>query len=87
VRLGSTPTPDVADLRPALRVVAAQADEHRSSRSAGDLRSIELRLDFYELVLIHKALEVVRTLEWLPRQDELLSDTLSRVDLALNDAL
>jgi hypothetical protein len=82
----TTPFPAVEHLRPAIGVVAARARERTPSSGRAD-RAIELRIGFHELVLIHKALEVVRTLEWLPRQDELLNDTLSLVDLALNDAV
>jgi hypothetical protein len=42
-----------------------------------------LNLTFGELVLIYKALQAVQTLDALPRQDELLNDTMELVDRAL----
>jgi hypothetical protein len=47
----------------------------------------ELELTFDQLVLVHKSLQVVRTLGVLPPGDELLDDTLQRVDQALDRAL
>lgn len=48
---------------------------------------IELKLDFRELVLIHRSLESVRTLGLLERQDDLLADTLQLIDVALEEAV
>jgi hypothetical protein len=46
---------------------------------------IELKLGFRELDLIQRSLETVRTLGLVGRQDELLTDTLQRVDVALEE--
>jgi hypothetical protein len=49
--------------------------------------TIELRLSFHELVLVHKSLQAVKILDGLGSQDELLDDTTRLVDLALKRAL
>jgi hypothetical protein len=46
-----------------------------------------LKVTFGELVLIFKALQAVKTLDALPRQDELLNDTIDLVDRALTAAV
>jgi hypothetical protein len=48
---------------------------------------IKLKLDFRELVLIHRSLESVRTLGLLERQDDLLAETLQLIDVALEEAV
>lgn len=48
---------------------------------------IGLELNFRELVLIHKSLEAVRTLDLVDRQDDLLTDTLQLIDVALEEAV
>jgi hypothetical protein len=48
--------------------------------------SIELRVAFRELVLIHKSLEAVRILGLVARQDDVLTDTLQLIDVALKEA-
>ena len=52
-----------------------------------DREELQLRLTFGELVLIFKALQAVKTLDGLPRQDELLDDTIDLVDRALSAAV
>lgn len=47
----------------------------------------ELRLGFRELVLIHRSLEAVRTLGLAEREDDLLTDTLQLIDVALEEAI
>jgi hypothetical protein len=46
----------------------------------------ELTLTFGELTLIYKSLQAVKALGSLPRQDELLNDTIQLFDQALNEA-
>jgi hypothetical protein len=53
----------------------------------GDTQRRRLKLTFGELVLIFKALQAVKTLDALPRQDELLDDTIDLVDRALTAAV
>jgi hypothetical protein len=53
----------------------------------GDRQRRQLKLTFSELVLIFKALQAVKTLDALPRQDELLDDTIDLVDRALAAAV
>jgi hypothetical protein len=47
---------------------------------------IVLKLGFRELVLIHRSLEAARTLGLVERQDDLLTDTLQLIDVALEEA-
>jgi hypothetical protein len=48
---------------------------------------IMLKLGFRELVLIHRSLEAARTLGLVERhQDDLLTDTLQLIDVALEEA-
>lgn len=47
----------------------------------------ELRLTFDQLAMIHKSLQVVRTLDVVPPQDELLDDTMQLIDRALVEAV
>jgi hypothetical protein len=51
-----------------------------------DEHTIELRLEFSELDLIHRSLEAVRILGLVERQDGLLTDTLQLIDVALEEA-
>jgi hypothetical protein len=46
----------------------------------------ELQLTFRELTLIYKSLQAAKALDSLPRQNELLDDTVQLVDQALNKA-
>jgi hypothetical protein len=48
---------------------------------------IELTLGFGELDLIHRSLEAIRTLGLVERQDDLLTDTLQLIDVALKEAV
>jgi hypothetical protein len=52
-----------------------------------ETETLQLKLTFGELVLIFKALQAVKTLDGLPRQDELLNDTIDLVDRALSAAV
>jgi hypothetical protein len=72
--------------RPRLRLVTARA-RTETSWVAGDEQQIELKLGFRELVLIHRSLEAVRTLGLVERQDNLLTDTLQLIDVALEEAV
>jgi hypothetical protein len=47
---------------------------------------IELTFAFRELDFIHRSLEAIRTLGLVERQDELLTDTLHLIEVALNEA-
>jgi hypothetical protein len=47
---------------------------------------IMLKLGFLELDLIHRSLEAVRTLGLVAPQDDLLTDTLQLIDVALEEA-
>ena len=49
--------------------------------------NIDLRLTFDQLALLYKSLQAARTLAVLPRQDELLEDTLQLVDSALDHSV
>jgi hypothetical protein len=59
-----------------------------SSRSAHPTNTErqEVEFTFDELALIYKSLRAVKTLAVLPQNDELLDDTIQRVDQALNTA-
>jgi hypothetical protein len=52
-----------------------------------DDETIELKLGFRELVLIHRSLQAIRTLDLVERQDDLLIDTLQLIDVALQGAV
>ena len=47
----------------------------------------EILLTFDQLAMIHKSLQIVRTLNVVPPQDELLDDTMQLVDRALVEAV
>jgi hypothetical protein len=53
----------------------------------GQEGQIALKLSIHELVLIHRSLEAVRTLELVERQNDLLTDTLQLIDVALEEAV
>jgi hypothetical protein len=57
----------------------------RSAHRANAERQ-EVEFTFDELALIYKSLQAVTTLAVLPQNDELLDDTIERVDQALNMA-
>jgi hypothetical protein len=76
------------------RAAISAADAERapgatnSSTWAGrDDQAQELKLTFRQLALVHKSLQAVKTLGALPPQDELLSDTMQLVDLAMAKAV
>lgn len=48
---------------------------------------IELTFGFRELDLIQRSLEAIRTLGLVERQDDLLTDTLQLIDVALKEAV
>jgi hypothetical protein len=73
--------------RPNLRLVTTPPALAESSFVGGDEPPIELKLHFRELVLIHRALQVVRTLDLIERQDILLDDTIQVVDTALEQVV
>ncbi len=72
----------VGRARPSLRLV--ESSRRRSARDTCAQERILLRLTFSELVLIHKALQAVKTIGALPPQDDLLNDTMQMVDVTLN---
>ena len=55
-------------------------------RQGADRDLIELTLGYRELVLIHRALEAISALDLVARQDDLLSDTIQLIDVALEEA-
>jgi hypothetical protein len=63
---------------------AASADRLRASLNANPQNGeLEVRLSLAELALIYKSLEAAKTLRALPRQNELLDDTIHVVDQSL----
>jgi hypothetical protein len=78
--------PDTAS-RPNLRLVTTPPARTESSWAGSDEQPIELKLGFRELVLIHRALEAVRTLDLVERQDVLVADTVQLIDVALEEAV
>jgi hypothetical protein len=72
--------------RPRLRLVT-RGTPAKSSWAASNDHTIELKLGFRELVLIHRSLEAIRTLGLVERQDNLLTDTLQLIDVALDEAV
>ncbi len=71
--------------RPHLTLVQSPAALPASRRPRQE--RIGVRLTFSELVLIHKALQAVKTLGALPPQDELLNDTMQAIDVTLNEVV
>jgi hypothetical protein len=72
---------------PSLRLVTAQPARTETSGATSDDQTIELKLSFRELVLVHRSLEAVRTIGLVERQDVLLTDTLQLIDVALEGAV
>lgn len=58
-----------------------------SSLAIGDEQRIELKLGFGELVLIHRSLQAIRTLGLVEQQEELVTDMLQLIDVALEGAV
>jgi hypothetical protein len=56
-------------------------------RQGMEASSLALKLGFRELVLIHSSLEAVRTLGLAEHQDDLLTDTLQLLDVALEESV
>jgi hypothetical protein len=71
--------------RPSLRLVTPRRRE--AAWVASDEQPVELQLGFRQLDLIYRSLQAVRTLGLVPRQDELLTDTLQLIDVALDEAV
>jgi hypothetical protein len=67
--------------RPRLHLVATER-----TQVARD-EAIPLAFSLVQLELIHRSLQAARTLAALPYQDELLSDLIDSVDLALREAV
>jgi hypothetical protein len=72
---------------PSLRLVTTPPARTESSWVDDDEQLIELKLDFRQLVLIHRSLQAVRTLGLVERQDDLLADTLQLIDVVLEEAV
>lgn len=72
---------------PSLRLVTTPPARAETSWVAGDDQTIDLRLGFRELVLIYRALEAVRTLGLVERQDVLVTDTVQLIDVALEETV
>jgi hypothetical protein len=62
-------------------------ERHEASARYGSSLRIELKLGYRELDLIQRSLEAVRTLGLVERQDELLTDTLQLIEVALEEAV
>jgi hypothetical protein len=73
--------------RPRLRLFTSPPVRTESSWAMRDDETIELKLGFRELVLIHRSLQAIRTLDLVERQDDLLIDTLQLIDVALEGAV
>jgi hypothetical protein len=73
--------------RPRLRLVTTPPARPERSSVAVDEQQIGLKIGFRELVLIHRSLEAIRTLALVERQDDLLTDTLQLIDVALEEAV
>jgi hypothetical protein len=71
--------------RPSLRLVTTPRRE--AAWVASEEQPVELQLGFRQLDLIYRSLQAVRTLGLVARQDELLTDTLQLIDVALNEAV
>jgi hypothetical protein len=72
--------------KPIAHIGAAGVDHIRAWLDPGQRQNHdpEVRFTFDELALIYKSLEAIKTLGLLPRQDELLEDTVQVVDLSLS---
>jgi hypothetical protein len=73
--------------RPRLRLLTSPPVRTESSWAMRDDETIELKLGFRELVLIHRSLQAIRTLDLVERKDDLLIDTLQLIDVALQGAV
>lgn len=82
---GRIVNPAAAAALPAAAGEAPRAAE--SSWATIDGQPIELRLGFRELVLLHRSLQAIRTLGLVDRQDDLVTDTLQLIDVALEEAV
>ena len=75
---------DQGDARARLRVVEPSA---RTEAPSDGRETIQLKLEFRELVMIHRALEGVKNYGVIARQDTLLDDLIDQVDTVLKDAV
>jgi hypothetical protein len=73
--------------RPSLRLVPTPPAGTESSWVSSDEDPIGLKLGFRQLVLIHRSLEAMRTLGLIQPQDDLVTDTLQLIDVALDEAV
>jgi hypothetical protein len=71
--------------RPSLRLVTTPP-RMEAAWIASEEQPIELKLGFRQLDLIYRSLQAIRTLGLVPRQDDLLTDTLQLIDVALEEA-
>jgi hypothetical protein len=69
-----------------LSLVPAPSEPKSSADESCD-ETIQGKLGFEELVLIHRSLEAVRTLGLVERQDTLLNDTIQLVEVVLREVL
>jgi hypothetical protein len=67
--------------------VAGKVSPAESSLAIRDEQPIELKLGFGELVLIHRSLQAIRTLGLVEQEDELVTDMLQLIDVALEGAV
>lgn len=69
-----------------LSLVPALSEPKSSADESCD-ETIQGKLGFQELLLIHRSLEAVRTLGLVERQDTLLNDTIQLVEVVLREVL
>jgi hypothetical protein len=72
--------------RPSLRLVTMPPPRMEAAWIASEEQPIELKLGFRQLDLIYRSLQAISTLGLVPRQDDLLTDTLQLIDVALEEA-
>jgi hypothetical protein len=76
-----------ATSRPRLQLVTTPPARAEVSWVADDEQPLELKLGFRQLVLIHRSLQALRTLDLVEAQDLLVADTLQLIDVALEGAV
>ena len=64
-----------------------ELSEPKSSAAESCDETVQGKLGFRELLLIHRSLEAVRTLGLVERQDTLLNDTIQLVEVVLREVL
>jgi hypothetical protein len=72
--------------RPSLRLVTTPP-RRKATWVASEEQPVELQLGLRQMDLIYRSLQAVRTLGLVARQDELLTDTLQLIDVALDEAV